>query len=117
MKRPTLSRPPGGTDLAIVPRVFAVLAAILLVGSVALAALLPADLSLGQALHALNATGPEHLQHAIAGTFGHFVWTSFVFPVLIRPVWMIPVCLGLICVGGAMTAIGPTAARPKQRRS
>ena len=88
------------------PRVFAVLAAVLLVGAVALASLLPSDLSLGQALHAVTAAGPEHLQQAVAGTFGHAVWAGLVFPVLIRPVWMLPVCAGLICVGGAVTATG-----------
>ena len=93
------------------------LAAVLLVGSVALASLLPADVSLRQAVHAIDAGTANGVQRAIVGSFGRGVWDALVVPLLIRPVWMIPVCLGLICVGGAFTALSHGAPRPKQRRS
>ena len=117
MKRPTLVRPPSGHELALLPRAFAVLAAIFLVGSVALATLLPADILLSQVLDAMQAVRPDHLQRLVIGTFGRFAWTSIAVPLLMRPVWMVPVCLGLICIGGAVTTLGPTAPRTKQRRS
>ncbi len=103
--------------MALLPRIFAVLAAVLLVGSVAMAALLPTDVSLYGALHLVRPVSPEHLQQAVAGRFGHFVWNAVVLPLLNRPVWFIPVSLGLICVGGAITALGGAAPRTKQRRS
>ncbi len=103
--------------MALVPRIFAVLAAVLLVGSVALAALLPTDISLYGALHLLHPVSPDRLQQLVMGRFGHFVWNGLALPLLNRPVWLIPVSLGLICVGGAMTALSPSAPRTKQRRS
>ena len=99
------------------PRIFAVLAAVLLVGSVALASLLPADISLRQAVHAIDAAWASHAQQAVIGSLGRGFWAAVVLPLLIRPVWMIPVCLGLICVGGAFTALSQGAPRTKQRRS
>ncbi len=103
--------------MALVPRIFAVLAAVLLVGSVALAALLPPDISLYGALHRVHPVSPDHLQQVVMGRFGHFVWNVVALPLLNRPVWLVPVSLGLICVGGAITAMNPTVPRTKQRRS
>ncbi len=117
MKRPTHARPPATPELALLPRVFAVLAAVLLVGSVALAALLPPDISLYGALHRMHPVSPDHLQQVVAGRFGHFIWNAVALPLLNRPVWLIPVSLGLICIGGALTALSPAAPRTKQRRS
>ncbi len=117
MKRPTLARPPAGPELALVPRVFAVLAAIWLVTAVALASLLPADISLFQTIHQMHAVDPAHLQHRVTGLFGHTIWSSVAYPVLIRPVWLLPVALGLICAGGAITAMNRAAPRTTRRRS
>jgi hypothetical protein len=99
------------------PRVFAVLAAILLVGSVALASLLPEDMSLAQALQALGGGTPADMQRELTAAVGSFITNMILGPILIRPVWMIPVSLGLICVGGAVTALTQGAPRPRQRRS
>ncbi len=117
MKRPTLARPPAGSELALVPRIFAVLAAILLVGGVALASLLPPDITLFETIHTLHAVSPEHVQHVVTAAFGHFAWNSVVMPLLGRRVWLIPVSLGLICVGGMVTAMNRTAPRATKRRS
>ncbi len=102
--------------MALLPRIFAVLAAVLLVGSVALAALLPTDISLYGALHLLHPVSPDRLQHLVLRSFGHFGWNALALPLLNRPVWLVPVSLGLICVGGAMTTLSPPP-RTKQRRS
>ena len=99
------------------PRIFAVLAAVLLVGSVALASLLPGDMSLAQALQALGGGAPADMPRVLTAAVGHFLANAILMPVLIRPVWMIPVSLGLICVGGAVTAMTQNAPRPRQRRS
>lgn len=117
LKRPRFGRPGTKSSLPLMPRVFAVLAAVLLVGSVALASLQPADTSLIQAIHALNGDAPEHFQRFVIGSLGHGFWEAVVLPVLVRPVWMIPVCLGLICIGGAVTAMTQASPRTKQRRS
>ena len=103
--------------MALLPRIFAVLAAVLLVGSVALASLLPADISLYGALHLMHPVSPDHLQRLVASRFGHFGWNAMALPLLNRPVWLIPVSLGLICVGGAISTLSPAAPRTKQRRS
>ena len=103
--------------MALLPRIFAVLAAALLVGSVALASLLPSDISLYGALHRMRPVSPDHLQQLVTSRFGHFMWNVVVLPLLNRPVWLIPASLGLICIGGAVTAITPAAPRTKQRRS
>ena len=103
--------------MALLPRIFAVLAAVLLVGSVALASLMPPDISLYGALHLMHPVSPDHLQQVMLSRFGHFVWNALALPLLNRPVWLAPVSLGLICVGAAMTTLGPAAPRTKQRRS
>ncbi len=118
MKRPRLkNRRRPDAALPILPRLFAVLAAVLLVGSVGLAALLPSDITLGQALAAFDETLPDHLQGAVSHALGHGLWEAVVHPLLIRPVWLIPVSLGLICVGGALTSLSHAPPRTKQRRS
>ncbi len=114
--KPPHGRPPAGRpELTLLPRIFAVLAAILLVGSVALAALLPPEMSLKEALAAWDATLPEAVQHVLAGSLGSGFWDSIVVPILLRPSWMIPVCLGLICVGGAVTATPRTPTTTRKR--
>ena len=93
------------------------LAAVLLVGSVALAALLPGDMTLAQALQAMGSGAPADMPRVLTASVGHFMATAILVPVLVRPVWMIPVSLGLICIGGAVTALTQGATRPRQRRS
>jgi hypothetical protein len=116
VKKPRIVKPPAaGSALPLVPRVFAVLAAALLVGSVALASLLPPEMSLREALAALDETWPEGLQRAVLASLGIGIWESVVVPVLVRPVWLLPVALGLICVGGAVTTHSPAAPHTKQR--
>ncbi len=117
MKRPSRVRPPAGTELALVPRVFAVAAAVLLVGSVALASILPPDMSLRQAIAAMDAGAVTHLQGLVTGVLGRGFWDLMCTPLLVRPVWLVPVCLGLVCVGGTVTAMSQAAPRTKQKRS
>ncbi len=117
MKLPRRTKRRTEAALPILPRLFAVLAAVLLVGSVGLAALLPADINLAQALTALDDSLPDHLQTMVSGAIGQGLWRAVVHPLLVRPVWLVPVSLGLICVGGALTTLSHASPHTKQRRS
>jgi hypothetical protein len=117
MKQQAPRTPEEGPELALVTRIFAVLAAVLLVGSLAIVSVLPADMTLVQGLAALDGALPEHLQAGVMGSVGHFAWMHVFMPFLVRPVWFIPVCLGVMCVGGAVTTIGHAAPKTRQRRS
>jgi hypothetical protein len=107
----------GKTDIPLIARVFTVLAAVFLVGAVALATMLPPDMTLHEAIHTIDATRADSFQHALASTFGKTIWAWVIAPLLLRPVWMMPLSLGLICVGGALTASFHAPPRTKHRRS
>jgi hypothetical protein len=101
----------------MVRRVLAVLAAALLVGTVALATLESPDMPLGQLLLAIDRQSLTNLQSVLEQFFTHWMWTEIVLPVLARPAWLIPAALGLICVGLSLTLPnGRRAERPRQRR-
>jgi hypothetical protein len=112
-----LTRSPTQTDLKLAPRVFAVCAAVLLVFSVALASLLPADTTLGQAIHALSADLLFRGQGVVGRLLGHGFWSWVVAPLLARPVWLMPASLGIVCVGGAVSALTHVSPHTKQKRS
>lgn len=102
----------------ILRRILAVLAAALLVGTVAMATLAPADMLLGQALLAIDRNTVGGLQSWIESVSAHWMWTDVVLPVLVRPVWLLPASLGLICAGLSLTLPhGRRAERSRQRRS
>ena len=105
------------TDIPLITRVFTVLAAVFLVGAVALATMLPPDMTLHEAMHAIDAVKADDLQHKLASTLGKTIWDWVIAPLLLRPVWMVPLSLGLICVGGALTASFHAPPRTKHRRS
>ena len=92
-------------------------AAVLLVGSVALASIVPPDMSLRQAIAAMDPGAVTHLQALVASVLGRGFWDVMCTPLLVRPVWLVPVCLGLVCVGGTVTAMSQAAPRTKQKRS
>ncbi|MDE2582428.1 MAG: hypothetical protein KGL52_12410 [Rhodospirillales bacterium] len=100
----------------ILSRTLAVLAALLLVGAVALAMLVPPELSLGQALFLLNHQLPRTLQGGIRAHLSDWMWQDVALPLLLRPVWLIPASIGLIC-GGASLTLGSRAGPGPRRRS
>lgn len=101
----------------ILRRILAVLAAVLLVGTVAVATLAPADMPLGQALVSFDRETLAGLQSWVESIFAQWMWTDVVLPVLVRPVWLLPAALGLICVGLSLTLPhSRRAERPRQRR-
>ncbi len=94
-------------------RVFAVLAAMLLVGAFALATLVAPDISLGAALFTLNGHALQAAHDGIIAHLSPWVWSAIAVPMLLRPVWLIPAGLGLICTGAALTL----TTRPPHQRS
>ena len=93
-------------------RVFAVFAALLLVASIAIGTLLPANMTLGQALALLDRGTPGWLRENSAT----WLWNWIEVPMMVRPLWLIPACLGLICAGMA-TTLNLGDASPRRRRS
>ena len=92
-------------------RVFAVLAALLLVTAVAVATLLPLGTTLGQALALLDRAVPTWVrEHSTA-----WLWNWIEVPFMVRPIWIIPTFLGLICAGISTTLNVDTS--PRRRRS
>lgn len=97
----------------MVARVFAVLAALLLVLAVAIASLTPAGMTLGQGLLMLDGGSPAWLR---AHT-GAWLWNWLEMPFLVRPLWLVPACLGVICAGMAATFNQGNASPSRRRRS
>jgi hypothetical protein len=106
----------GGRD-TMTARVFAVLAAVFLVGAFALATLLPADTTLLDGVATLDRDLPQRLHDTVIGWFGNRVWVHAAMPLLVRPIWLTPAGIGLICVGGAASFASMAGARPRRRRS
>ena len=94
-------------------RVFAILAAVLLVGAFALATLVAPDLSLGAALFTLGDHALQSVHDGISAHLGSWAWSSVAVPLLLRPVWLVPAGLGLVCAGAALTL----TSRPPHHRS
>ena len=80
-------------------RVCAVLAAMFLVASVALGALLPLGANLADGLLLVNSGSLAWLRRLNSP----WTWEWLSLPVLARPVWMVPAGLGLIFAGLAAT--------------
>jgi hypothetical protein len=112
-----MARPADKTDMSLSAKTFSVLAAAFLIGSLALATLLPPDMSLHEAVHVLDATRADTIQNAVIGGVGKGFWDTAVVPLLMRPVWLIPLFLGLICVGGALSSSFQATPRTKRRQS
>lgn len=101
----------------IVQRIFAVLAAALLVGAVALATLGPPALPLGQVIFMLDHDVMAALRSGIEGHVAGWLWRAVVMPVLVRPAWLVPASLGLICAGTALSLSNRKPAHRSHRRS
>ena len=87
----------------IVQRILAVLAAVLLVGAIALAMLGPAGMPLGAALFMVNHDLMAAFQGSVEAHFDHWMWADVILPVLMRPAWLVPASIGLICAGVSLT--------------
>jgi len=98
-------------------RILAVVSAILLVGSVALATLGPPSVPLGGLLLMIDHDMTEALRSGIEQYLASWIWSDLVMPLLVRPAWLVPAALGLICAGAAFSVSGSKPAGRPHRRS
>ncbi len=96
-------------------RIFAILAAALLVTAFALAALAPEGLNLGQGIAVMDHDWLRWLtQH---GASAGWLWDWVEKPLLDRPVWLLPAAFGLVCGGAALTFSSGPQGRSRRHRS
>jgi hypothetical protein len=95
-------------------RVLAVLAAICLVASFAIALLLPPSLSLAQVIARADHTAMVRLQGLVRDGLGEWSWRSLAIPILARPGWLTPLAIGLL-LGGAAVSMASRAMAPRSR--
>lgn len=101
----------------ILQRTLAVLAAVLLVGAVALATLGPPAVPLGGLLVMIDHDLTETLRSGIEQHFAAWMWNDMMVPLLVRPAWLVPASLGLIAAGAALSMAGRKPAGRTHRRS
>ena len=101
----------------IAQRILAVLAALMLVGAVALAMLGPPSVPLGQALFMLNHDLMDVLHSGVERHLSAWLWENIAMPLLLRPAWLVPAALGLICAGISLSLSTRKSARRSHRRS
>ncbi len=97
----------------IASRIFATLAALFLVSAVAIAALTPFGMTLGQGLMLMDGTWLSWIQKQ-SPPWG---WTWLELPFLLRPLWLIPAGVGLICAGAAASLNFGRASPSRRKRS
>jgi hypothetical protein len=101
----------------ITQRILAVLAAMLLVGAVALAMLGPPAVPLGQLLFMIDHDLIEGVHSFIGTHVAAWLWDYLVVPLLLRPAWLVPAALGLICGGASLTLSTRKSTHRSHRRS
>jgi hypothetical protein len=101
----------------IAQRILAVLAAMLLVGSVALAMLGPPSVPLGQALFMLDHDLMNLLHSSIEQHMSAWLWNNVAMPLMVRPAWLVPAALGLICGGISLSLATRKSVHRSHRRS
>ncbi len=97
-------------------KTFAVLAAVFLVGAVAIAALGPDDLSLGDGLAAIDQFRLAALERFVRTHLSGWIWDHPVKGLLMRPIWLLPAAFGLIFAGASATAVTSSNALNSRRR-
>ena len=95
----------------IASRIFATLAALFLVSAVAIAALTPLGMTLGQGLMLMDGTWLSWIQKQSPP----WSWTWLELP--LRPLWLIPAGVGLICAGAAASFNFGRASPSRRKRS
>jgi hypothetical protein len=102
----------------IAQRILAVLAAMFLVGAVALAMLGPPAVPLGQALFMLDHDLMDALHSGIENHVSTWLWGNLAVPLMLRPAWLVPAAMGLICGGLSLSlATRKKSAHRSHRRS
>jgi hypothetical protein len=101
----------------IAQRILAVVAAMLLVGAVALALLGPPSVPLGQALFMLDHDLMAVVHSGIEQYLSAWLREHLVMPLMLRPAWMLPAALGLICAGTSLSLSTRKSTHRSHRRS
>jgi hypothetical protein len=101
----------------IAQRILAVLAAMLLVGAVALAMLGPPSVPLGQALFMLDHDLMDALHSGIEKHVSAWLWNNIAVPLMLRPAWLVPAALGVICGGVSLSLSTRKSTHRSHRRS
>ncbi len=100
----------------IAAKILAVLAAILLVGSVALATLGPPYMTLSEGIRAIDGVRLAAMEHYVRTHLSSWLWVHPLTALLTRPIWLLPASLGLICAGASATAATRPSTSPTRRR-
>jgi hypothetical protein len=98
-------------------RILAVLAAVLLVGAVALAMLGPPEVPLGQVLFMIDHDLMDAVHRFIGGHLAAWLWDYLLAPLIVRPAWLVPAGLGLICGGMSLSLSTRKSTHRSHRRS
>ena len=99
-------------------KIFAVLAAVFLVGAVAVATLGPEDMTLGDGLFALDRLSLAGVERFVRLHLSDWVWDHPLKALLLRPIWLLPASLGIILAGASATAANSgTPLNSRRRRS
>ncbi len=101
----------------ITQRILAVVAAMLLVGAVALAMLGPPEVPLGQLLFMIDHDLMEGVHGFIGTHLAGWLWDYLVLPLTLRPAWLVPAGLGLICGGMSLSLSTRKTTHRSHRRS
>ena len=99
-----------------IAKTLAVLAAMLLVGAVAIGTLGPGDITLGEAITALNKMQPAAIEAYVRTHLSAWLWDHPIKALLGRPLWLIPTAFSLICAGGAASAASSVSSLNSRRR-
>ncbi len=101
----------------MLPRVLAVVSAILLVASVALATFGPQALLLGEAIYLLDHTIADNLLIWAHRHLGDRAVATFIQPLLLRPAWLLPASAGIVFGGFSLSLLNRKPHRQSHRRS
>jgi hypothetical protein len=96
-------------------RIFAVLAAVALVGAFALAVCYPPDMSLRRLLLQANGTLFGGMEDWVQAHWGEWAWRRMAQPILVRPTWLMPLAVGVVMAGLALT-FGSVGRAPRSQR-
>ena len=98
-------------------RILAVLAAMLLVGAVALAMLGPPAVPLGQMLFMVDHDLMDAVHSFIGTHLAGWLWDYLIVPLMLRPAWLVPAALGLILGGMSLSLSTRKSTHRSHRRS
>ena len=102
----------------VVPRALAVIAAIFLVGGIAIAMLFPANLALAQMIYTIDGNALEWVESSLRRAIPLWTWTWVILPLLVRPAWLLPASIGVIAAGLSITFTRRAeTGSPRRRRS